>query len=81
MAIYEYTATFAGKPVVEWDPETGVQDPTGTCYRLTLSWDAMDGGQSWTDLFARFLEDPLAAEVTGLVVGAWGGMDGGSSAP
>src|ERR1051325_4711409 len=83
MAIYEHTAAFAGKPVLDWQPGSPIRDPAGNCFRLALSWDARDDGQSWTDLFSLFLEDPAAAEVTGLVIGMWGGVGGGedSSAP
>src|SRR5205823_1318610 len=81
MSIYEHLTSFAGKPVVDWDPQQGVQDPQTTIYRISLPWEAGEAGESWTDRFARFLEDPAAGEITGLVVGDWGGPTGGSSEP
>jgi hypothetical protein len=81
MSIYEHTASFAGKPVFEWDPKKGVEDPAGRCYRVGLSWDDGEKGESWTDRFSRFLQDPRSSEVTALVVGSWCGMHGDNSAP
>jgi hypothetical protein len=94
--IAEHLTHFAGRPVVQWDAETGIQDPGGTLYRITLTYEEIEGPQpgwlqrvaslftrpagrpsghrhvTWPDKLARFLEDPAAAQVPGLVVGAWG---------
>jgi hypothetical protein len=32
MGIYEPLTQFAGKPVVDWDPASGIQDPEGAIY-------------------------------------------------
>ena len=69
MAISENLETFAGKPVVDWEPEAGITDPAGTIPRISLSYD--DENQKWTDRFAEFLDDPAVGEVTGLVIGMW----------
>ncbi len=71
MTIEEHATHFAGKPVVGWDPEAGIQDPTGTIYRVSLSYDEADEGQRWTDKFAAFLDDPASSQITGIVVGTW----------
>ena len=70
MTIGEHATHFAGKPVVDWEPESGIQDPAGTNFRVSLSWDEAQEGQHWTDKFAAFLDDPAADQVTGIVVGA-----------
>ena len=71
MTIEEHATHFAGKPVVGWDPEAGIQDPTGTIYRVSLSYAEADEGQRWTDKFAAFLDDPASSQITGIVVGTW----------
>lgn len=70
MTINEHTTHFAGKPVVDWDPATGIQDPAGTIYRVALGYDEADE-QVWNDNFALFLDDPASSQVVGIVVGAW----------
>jgi hypothetical protein len=71
VTINEHATDFAGRPVEEWDPETGIEDPTGTIYRITLSYDEADEDQLWTDKLALFLDDPASSQVVGIVVGAW----------
>nr|CAA9241311.1 FIG074102: hypothetical protein [uncultured Armatimonadetes bacterium] len=77
MRHYENETEFAGKRVADWDPGTGIQDPETTIYRLRLDWD--DEDEAWTDRFAAYLNDPRAAETTGLVVGAWDTDDSDAS--
>ena len=72
MTINEHAVEFAGKPVVDWEPDTVLADPEGTAYRITLSYEEAQAGTQWTDKLARFLEDPASRRVTALVVGAWG---------
>ena len=66
----------AGKPVADWGPERGIEDPGGTVYRVSLSWEESEEGEQWTDRFAAFLEGPHAGEVTGLIVGSHFKKDG-----
>jgi hypothetical protein len=47
MGIYEPLTQFAGKPVVDWDPAAGIQDPEGTIYRVRLSYEEAEKGASW----------------------------------
>lgn len=35
MAIYEHLVQFAGLPVKDFDPKRGIEDPSGTCYRVS----------------------------------------------
>lgn len=71
MGIYQHKTSFAGKPVVDWDPEQGVLDPSQAIYRVGLSDVAYDSDEHWTDRFATLLDHPAAASLTGLVVGVW----------
>jgi hypothetical protein len=71
VAIYDYMQEFAGKAVMEWDPEQGIRDPETTIYRLGLSYDEASGGTVWTDRLASLLADPAARRLEGLVVGMW----------
>jgi hypothetical protein len=41
--INEHATHFAGLPVVEWDPQTGLPDPTGRIYRITLTHEEAVG--------------------------------------
>jgi hypothetical protein len=76
MAIYEYTSVFAGKPVVEWTPTDTIQDPVGSAYRLGLSYDESEAGETWEKRFASFLAQPAARQATAIVVGVWGNTSG-----
>lgn len=84
MTIEEHATEFAGKPVEDWDPDTGIADPTGTIYRIYLDYDESNQGLSWRNKFATFLDDPAASQITGLIVGDWQQWNTGpdeSSAP
>jgi hypothetical protein len=71
--IHEHITNFAGKPVKNWEPQSGIQDPEGVCYALRLSYEEeSEGGQRWTDKFAAFLADPSSGRVSEIVIGDWG---------
>src|SRR3954453_15225921 len=72
--IDEHVTEFAGKPVREWNAKEGIADPATYNYRIMVEYE---DSQRWTDKFAAFLEDPNAAEVTGLVIGNWGEVASG----
>lgn len=69
MVISAHIEHFAGKKVVDWDPEVGIKNPETTLYRLGVSYS--DGDIAWSDMFTDFLNDPAVSAVTGLVVGMW----------
>ncbi|MHC5543944.1 STM4015 family protein, partial [Singulisphaera rosea] len=71
MTIQENLDEFAGLPVKDFDPDEGIEDPSGIAYRLRLDYDASESGATMVALIARFLEDPGAGEITTLVIGAW----------
>ena len=83
MSIYEYASEFAGKPVVEWTPTDAIADPAGTAYRLALSYDEAEAGETFDKRFASFLAQPAASQVTAIVIGVWGDTSGplGDSGP
>src|SRR5262245_51368874 len=70
--IYEHIANFAGKPVKDWEAQSGIQDPEGACYALRLSYEEAEEGRRWADKFAAFLDDPSSSQVSGIVIGDWG---------
>jgi hypothetical protein len=76
MTIEEHADEFAGLPVRDYDPEAGVDNPSGTIYRLSLDWEAEE---PITGLFARFLEEPDVGQSRGIVIGAWQGDDSEAS--
>jgi hypothetical protein len=67
----EHITHFDGKPVEDWDQQSGIKDPTEVSYRLGLSFEEGDQGVRWTDLFAAFLDDPASMQITGFVIGNW----------
>ncbi len=73
MGISERVDTFFGHPVADYDPDSGLADPSGTIYRLSLAEGFADPGEggSLTDVLAQFLDDPGAAQAPGLVIGMW----------
>lgn len=73
MGISERVDTFYGHPVADYDPEKGIEDPSGTIYRLSVEdgfGDADDAG-TMTDILSQFLDDPGAVDAPGLVIGMW----------
>jgi hypothetical protein len=70
MTIAAHASEFAGLPVKDFDPESGIVDPIGTIYRLSVDFDAEE---PFMVLLSRFFEDPNAGQVPGLVIGAWQG--------
>lgn len=69
--INEHATEFAGKPVVDWEPDESHAAPHDAIFRVSLAYDEAEEGQHWTDKFAAFLDDPRAAASTGLVIGTW----------
>lgn len=70
MAIYQHTDSFAGLPVKDWVSGDGPLEAQ-TIYRIGLSYDDADSGVLWSDRLAELLDQPGAAALRGIVVGAW----------
>src|SRR5258705_12495250 len=83
MTIEEHAETFAGRRVRDYDPAEGLQEPAGTIYRLRVEYDGAELGETMIGLIARFLEEPEAGRVPGLVIGSWEEVyeDNGGSGP
>jgi hypothetical protein len=64
----ENLAELAGKKVIDWNPEEGLQNLAQTIYRVRVEYDEKE---TWPERFATFLQDPAVNELTGLVVGMW----------
>jgi hypothetical protein len=73
VAIYEHLTHFADRAVVDWDPEQPVL-AAGRAVRVSLSYEAGEQGELWSDQFAALLAHADAPSVEGLVVGAWSEM-------
>lgn len=71
MAISEHAHEFAGKPIVDWEPEQPLADATNTLPRLSITYSENEKKLTWPDKFSTFLDHPDASQVTGLVIGAW----------
>jgi hypothetical protein len=71
MAISEHAAEFGGKPVRDYDPASGIEDPMGADPRLRIDYDSSERGASMAPLLERSLTDPACAQVSALVIGAW----------
>lgn len=80
MTIGEHRTEFAGRPVEEFDRETGI-GAADHAWRLRVDYEAAEQGQTFAGLMAAFLANPRAAQVPALVVGCWeGAWEGTSSA-
>jgi hypothetical protein len=75
--IAEHATEFASLPIQDWTPESGVTDPTGSAWRVSVSdlpWEEVERGPAaWVERFDRFLRDPAVGNLRALVVGFWGG--------
>jgi hypothetical protein len=72
MGIYENLATFQGKPVVDYDPTKGIEQPHTCVYRLRTNYENYKNGGQLTDQLTLFYQDPHASQVEALIIGAFG---------
>jgi hypothetical protein len=80
VTIESHAESFASLPIRDYEPGAPLRQPSSTLYRLRLSWDDYEGGLTIAGLLDQFLDEPEAAEVPGLVIGAFS-FEGESSAP
>ncbi len=71
MAIYEHVTEFAGKPVIDYEPEAGIRDPAKYHYRIGFGYEAYEAEEPLTNRIAAFLDEPDVDNITGIVIGAW----------
>ncbi len=82
MTIHAHIEDFAGLPVQEYSAAKAISSPGERAFRVTMDWEAIDGGESFVDLFASFVADPACPNVRALIIGSWGevGDSDGSTA-
>lgn len=71
MTISEQGESFAGYPIVSWEPDDPETDYSRRAIRISVSYDEADEGSTWTDKFADFLEQPNVDRLEVLVIGCW----------
>jgi hypothetical protein len=66
-----YEADFAGRPVKEYEPGGGLDDPAGTIYKLGYGDEAVEMEEPLSAVLAQFLEEDGVEQAPGIVIGAW----------
>jgi hypothetical protein len=68
----ENATTFAGYPVVDWNPEDNtIEDWAGTAVAIRTDWDDDQKGKGWMGKFNALLKHPEVGKIPALVVGMW----------
>jgi hypothetical protein len=62
--------SFAGRPIVDYDPATGITHPTRAAYRVRF--EDSRGATPFDELMQQLLDDPNLEFVEALVIGNWG---------
>lgn len=70
MTIAQHAERFAGKPVRDYSPSRGIDNPTGVAYRFRQEYDA-DDEATVEKLLEAFLADPRAEQAQAIVIGPW----------
>jgi hypothetical protein len=65
--INEHAKEFAGKPVKDWSEGSEISPQYH--FRIAVEFDEKP---KWEDKLAAFLDNPVSAQATGLIVGNWG---------
>jgi hypothetical protein len=81
MAIDEHVETFAGRPIVNFEPGGALPDTQGHAVRVSLDYDAFSAGTRLTDVLAELLEARGAGDIRALIIGAWDFESSNDSAP
>lgn len=79
MPIYNKLDHLAGLPVVDFEAGTPLLNAGQSAWRIEISYDEAEEGESWDGKFHSFLNDAGAAEVEALVVGNWGEVMSGDN--
>lgn len=78
MTIGEHITKFGGLPVVEYSRETELPTTVLPAVRLSLDWDAVNNGETFTDLIASLLDHPSCPEIRAMIIGDWGEAGAGT---
>jgi hypothetical protein len=70
MSIGQNLRTFHSRDVVDYDPDSGFAGGAVTP-RLRLGYEAHEDGETFSDLYSRFLREPAAGGTEALVIGMW----------
>lgn len=64
----EYEAQFYGLPIVNFNPQLGIENPTTQVYRVAFDYQEETKFQ---DILDKFINDPRVTDVPALVIGEW----------
>ncbi len=81
MTIDEHVETFAGLPIVNFEPGGALPDVKGQAVRISLDYDAYSSGTRLTDILADLLQAPVAGDLRALIIGPWDYESSNDSAP
>ncbi|MGB0385216.1 MAG: STM4015 family protein [Ardenticatenaceae bacterium] len=70
MGISGHVTIFAGRYVEDFNKVSGISDPINVAYRLRVAYE---DEHTFSGKFESLLQDPKAADLEGLVIGAWTG--------
>jgi hypothetical protein len=76
VAISEHAQSFAGLPIRDYDPTRGIQNPTRVIYRIFQDYESEI---PFSEQLEKFLADPAAEQVHGIVIGMWAEDPGAGS--
>jgi len=68
--IDDHASKFYGLPVVEFEPQLGIENPRNQVYRL-----AYNGDDKFQDMLDRFFNTPNVIEIQALIIGDWSSDD------
>lgn len=68
MTIDYYETQFYGLPVVEFNPQQGIENPSEQVYRLAVNYEQEIEVQN---MLETFLNDPRVTKVPALIIGNW----------
>lgn len=71
MTIDEHAKVFADKPIVDYNPMAGIEDPLKYCYKIGFGYDAWDAQEPLTNVIAKFLNDKCVIDIEAIVIGSW----------
>lgn len=75
MTFNDHLPHLGGKEVVDWHIDEPLPDPATSVPALRLDYEEADSGEVLDDDLMALVEDPAAAQLTGLVIGQWGDFE------
>ncbi|OKH53508.1 hypothetical protein NIES2101_10270 [Calothrix sp. HK-06] len=62
---------FANREIADFDPATGITDPTKKAYALRCEYDSSDDEKNMAEKVTELSNDPNAGKLEALVIGMW----------